>query len=757
MAQLFIAPLASALTPIFGATIAAGVAQVGVGLAISAVANAFTSSDTQNSGVRTQTTTFGDTTGQTFMLGHYATAGNYVAPRMAHTGGSGTPNAYRTLVIDLCDVVGAEFADILYVNEDRVAMTGTVHADYGATAFAGSEYEGKIWVKYYDGTQTAADPHLLSEYGSHAERPWTSTMIGEGICYAIVTLLYDQDVWGGREPSILFEKKGIPLYDISQDTTAGGSGPQRWDTPSTWVAGNSNPVVMIYNILRGIDLGNGRRFGGNADAEDLPAAEWIAAIQACNVLDESSNLDKISSDTHAAILQAALGDSYDSSLWVDSRVPLYSAGYEVRMGPDGDTPADIIDELLKACGGQIADLGGTVSIRVGDYPAATAFLTDDDIYVSQSQDMQPFTALEDSYNAVTGTYPSRQEAFQPKEAVPYRDLVAEAEDGRYLPASVQLNAIIWERQAQHLLRQWGLNARRMVRHTFSLPPRGLLINPLDVIDWTSDDYGYSGKDFEVSEIGIDPNSLSVTVSCREIDPTDVAWAPAFEAANFSPSSTIVYIDTQILPGWSVSEVSVLDDDGESRRVGILPSWNGDIPDALGVEVEIRLTSSGDLVYQGSTQNVSRGEKLITSGILPNTSYDVRGRLVANRATDWTSWTTVTTDNTLLSLADISASLGSNLLKNSTFANGSNHWRQLNDLGQVAFDETSLNIRQAGETWAGATFPTLMLFQDGSSTDGAVDVLSQSVGSSGAHSNLDIEIKPGDNVIASGYFSMHRCD
>ena len=140
---------------------------------------------------------------------------------------------------------------------------------------------GLAWVKYYDGTQTSADPYLLAQYGAYPNRPWTSDMIGRGLCYAIVTFRHNPEVWNGF-PRVRFEMGGIPLYDIRKDSTAGGSGTHRWATPSTWEQ-TSNPMVMIYNIMRGITLTDGTVWGGRVAAADLTPASFMAAMNECDV------------------------------------------------------------------------------------------------------------------------------------------------------------------------------------------------------------------------------------------------------------------------------------------------------------------------------------------------------------------------------------------------------------------------------------------------------------------------------------------
>ena len=139
--------------------------------------------------------------------------------------------------------------------------TPAIHPDYGPT-LTRSNYVGFAWCRFKDGSQTVVDPMLLDKYGSAGARPWEATMVGRGVAYAVMTYLWrdSPQIWDGR-PTEKFVVKGIRLYDPRKDTTAGGSGAHRYGTTSTheW---SDNPVVMIYNLLRGIQIRGGHVYGG---------------------------------------------------------------------------------------------------------------------------------------------------------------------------------------------------------------------------------------------------------------------------------------------------------------------------------------------------------------------------------------------------------------------------------------------------------------------------------------------------------------
>src|SRR5690606_11629218 len=135
-------------------------------------------------------------------------------------------------------------------------------------------------------------------------------------------------------PKVRFLMRGLPLYDPRADSTAGGSGPMRWNDKSTW-APSHNLGLQIYNILRGIELPNGEQWGGEATAEDLPYATWAAAISACNTLVDDGN---------------------------GGTEPAYRAGFEVFLD---DEPFAVLEQLLAVCNGSLSESGGVWRLRVG--------------------------------------------------------------------------------------------------------------------------------------------------------------------------------------------------------------------------------------------------------------------------------------------------------------------------------------------------------------------------------------------------------
>ena len=616
--------------------------RIGVGLAMSALATALSSPANANGapkGIVLRSTTTGEQIPQSFILGRYVTAGNLAAPEMSH--GVNGDMRYLTRVIDLSDVQVDGLESLIIDGVACTLATGSpatltmtqgdgttpaIHPDYGPTVNKG-DFIGFAWCRFRDGSQTTTDPMLMAKYAAYPQRPWTSAMVGRGVAQAILTFLWrdSPQVWQGR-PDVRFVVKGIRLYDPRKDSTAGGSGAHRYTNPATheW---SENPVVMIYNLLRGIQIPGGPVFGGGFTAADLPYATWAAAMNACDVM---------------------IGDR-----------KTYVAGLEVVMGgadAGGSSPADVIEELLKACSGQIADVGGTLTIRVGAPGLPVKFITDDDILVSQSQELDPFPGAQDSHNIVHATWMSPGNLWTPKEATPRRDEDAIAADGQELPAALALPAVTVPGQVQQLMTGWLKDAQRHRRQSITLPPDGILLKPLDVIDWTSTRNGYTGKDFEIGQVGIDPMTLCTTLALREVDPADYDWAAGDDIAVTAPSVEPVIPGPVTVPGFTATATTIKDGSGADRLPALRLGWTLPLAGVSAVRFQIRVSGSNTVAVEGSTANVDVGYHVVSAGIVGNVAYQARARLVGPKTTEWTAWVTVTAPDVGITGADFQGSI-----------------------------------------------------------------------------------------------------
>lgn len=558
-------------------------------------------------GIRTTQTQTGGINPASFILGRYATEGVLIAPPMSHGTVGGVPNAYLNYVIELADIPGHTL-ETLYIDGEKVTLGTTEHASYGRPVQG--RFSGYAWIKYYDGTQTVADPMLRAKYGGRAVRPWSSDMIGKGICYAILTFRFNRKIYSGF-PSVRFALGGISLYDPRKDTSVGGLGSHRWADPSTWEV-SENLGVQAYNILRGIDLGGGEVWGGNVAASDLPLANWWAAM---------NNADQ-------AITLAAGGSEAQ-----------YRSSYEVFVD---DEPASVLEELLKAGSGALAENGGVWKIRLGGPGLPVFFFDDDDVIVSESEDSSPFSASNAAYNGIQVVYPDPDTNWEPRDApARYNDEYETADAGQRRVADLTISACPYPDQIQRVMRAYIEEERRFRVHTLSLPPEAMVLEALDVVGWTSERHGYAAKVFEVTS-NVDPLTTAIPrIALRERDPSDYSWSSTYELPSAVPSSEFDPIDAQTVPSFAVAAVAIEDADGNNARPAIRAIWDGAQEDVRGIEFEVE-ASDGTSIVRVSSLNVAVGEYVIAEGILPDKDYRVRAQFIVDRPTAWTSYFSVTT-------------------------------------------------------------------------------------------------------------------
>jgi hypothetical protein len=620
-------------------------------------------------GIVTEFTSTGGTNPRAFILGRYATAGQEVCPPMTHGAAGKTPNAYLTYVIALGDIAGQTLEKV-YIDGTEVVLGGVVDANYGTTPTG--RYANFAWFKYYDGTQTVADPGLLAKYGAYPERPWLADMKGTGVCYLICTFRFNQNLYGGL-PSVLVQCGGIKLYDPRKDTTVGGSGAHRWATPSTWEQ-TTNSAVLNYNIARGITLSSLGTWGGDFAEAELPLASWFVAMNRCDV---------------------QVGSPLESE---------FRAGFEVKVDME---PAAVMEEVLKGCTGQMAEVGGALKMRVGGPGGPVLFITDDDIIVTKPQDYQPFANAQGRQNGIEAKYPDPADFWQAKSAPPLYNTTWETEDAGRRMTSLDLPACPYPFQVRRVMKSYITDARRMRSHGITLPPDAAVLEPMDVITWTSARNNYTSKQFEVADIADDPLTGLQRVSLREVDPTDYV-APTGLVAASNASSASVDPAAQTLPGWTVSGFVVADSASAARSPAIIAIWNGaDLDDATGVQYQCRVSGTGLVVEEGVISNVLDGKVIVSGPILRNTTYEMRGKLlVQGRASNWTSWTSALSPN----IASVQAGdVGANVINAGNLVGQSTSGKSLN------IDPHFLDV----SAWSFADAPTFVTLTDGASGNRAV--------------------------------------
>jgi hypothetical protein len=589
---------------------------VAVSLASTLIAQMFAQDQKQTkSGVRGSIQTGGDNP-LAFIMGRFATAGQL---EYAGTWGNDgdTPNAYFTKVISLSDLPVRGLTG-LFVGSERVTILGGA----GAMGAPVSQYrvDGKdhLWVKFYDGTQTDADPFLLDKFGNDPDRPWQSDMVGLGVAYVIITALVNRELFSGL-PDYMIEVDGIPLTDRRSGTDQ-----------------HDNPMVGIDTLLGGLSYDGQWVYGPqNISTARRPLTTWQPQMNKCDVLVSGQKA--------------------------------FRFGYEVTVDQE---PHVVIGELLKACQGRIAEIGGIYKPLVGSPDAPVASFTDEDIVITEGQSYDPFPGLEATFNGITATYPEPAEAWANKEAPPrYRSDLEALDDNRRLPFSTSYGAVPYPVQVQRLMRAAIEETRRFRKHVHTMPPEWWEYEPLDAVQWTSERNGYDNKVFLITAQD-DLNNGNQIPALQEQDPADYDWSSDYELPWDVVPLVISRPTPQITTGFSAAPYIVVDNDGNERRPAIEVFWDSGLHDVRSVRIQVRESWGTKIVIADATVQydidlASPSAVISNLAILPDAVYEVRAIYLAfsGRVTRWSNqdvngaegaWLTVTTPDVRLGPLDIYA-------------------------------------------------------------------------------------------------------
>lgn len=634
----FLVPLIiPALAGTLAGTIISGVVSIAASIGLSFLANKLLGRTEQQQpdpgGVQIDTRADADVP-QSVLFGRCVTGGSRIAPMWTYGKRGDIDNSDMIEMIAFADHPVSGLVQ-LYVESQPVSLEnapeGVPEIVWGL--FAGgrgslvSGYNGKLAIKFFDGTQTVADAFAVAAIGGHPERPWNSAMVGRGRSYMRAHYIYDKEKMTGpvRFRAVI---DGIKLYDPRKDTTVGGSGSHRFGDLDTHEF-TRNLAVIAYNILRGVrvkdSLGTPRHFYGieNGAADSCPLDSWFAAMNECDATIEGE--------------------------------PQFWGGAEIALATP---PLDAIRSIVKACDGRFTEAGGVYKLRVG--PPGLPVLTFDDgsLRANEGDDFRPILPLEQRINYVTGTYTAPEDGWISKVAPPRTDDDMIEADGRRLDADLDVPWVQSPSHMQRLQKQMLLKSRKERRHTIPLPPAAFGLEPGDHIEWNSERNGYVEKLFEVESVDWHPN-LDVTASIIEVDHDDYDWV---EDDDYIPQPVGSLVADRpapkIIDGFDAAGAIHAGANG-IERAAIRVTW--DLPedgDLAEVEVQVRRSALIPDAATFTTNEPAAGEMLILAAITPGTAYQVRGRYVSFNGfeTEWSLWIDVTTPDVRIVQSELSKQL-----------------------------------------------------------------------------------------------------
>lgn len=488
----------------------------------------------------------------------------------------------------------------------------------GARAVLSGDYANRMYIRFYDGTQTEAVAGLVS--GSNPVGRWTANHIGVGICHVFVAIAYDPNQ-SNSFPDLFFEFYGARLYDWRKDSTVGGSGAHRWGDYATHEY-TANPVVIEYNYRRGIAWAGDTFCGMGMPAGDLPLDKWTAAANLC---DEA----------------APYGPRYRCSILLDC-----TAGH-----------GENIEALQLSCGAKTIDAVDGSWPLVGHDQAIVATITDDDLITTSPVRWRARRSMGDLVNAVTGNFPDPDQYWSMIGYEPATSSALVTLDRRTRDIAIDFPQVPSKDQAAQLAGIYLEENRYEASAELVLRPRWQVLEAGDWIAWNSARYGnrvYQVTSLSLASLDAD-GPRNVSVSLQEVAGAiyDGITAPPI-AAPWPPGEPVWLSEVQ---SFSVLPVSVAGADGRVLP-GIRAAWETiDDETVTYVDIQYFPVAQPASVFTRRVP-VSQTVAILVEGVVGSTQYRVKTRLITEppRLTVWTAGELVTTFDISVDLADFNAGL-----------------------------------------------------------------------------------------------------
>ena len=544
------------------------------------------------------------------MLGRFVDSGSFVA---AFT--NGQQRKYLQRIYAIADH-RINKLDKVWVNGDLVRNAALTHGARTLLRIDGDNNEDRCWITFYDGRYNqSADSYLVS-----AESTWTTNHKLSGVAYVIVEHLWDSDL--PENFDYRFGGEGALLYDRRADSTAGGSGTQRWDDPSTW-AYSTNAMVAIDHYrsgMRVLSTDTAIWFGVGEDVDAVPYAEFEALADHC-----------------------------------DENVALKAGGTQKRYEVNGILSAeDSHDRNLELLANQMAarpiDQGGRLAIRPPIVRTSVITLTDGDLARGSKTKIDPGGNIDDMVNTIEGRFVNpandyKRDDFPPVQIGAYVDA-----DGGEISDSLNLSLEISGERAQRIAKLKIEDSRRILVLDETYLSAARVIVPGEWFTRQSAMRGFAaGKTFIAEKVERFLDG-SIRVQSSEVDPDQLVWDET-TAVDLSVPPTFPQVSLPDIPVPVVSASAVELGSGSNLLPGI--RLDVTLPIDLAEVTADRTEMEYGLSDGASSPGISgqsfflrfdpTRQTLIYSGFLPSTDYVVRFRgRDGVRVGDWSAFQMVTT-------------------------------------------------------------------------------------------------------------------
>lgn len=508
---------------------------------------------------------------------------------IAHMEATGNDNKYLHVFVALAGHEVEEIGDI-YLNDQVVTLDGD--------GFVTSQnWNSKVFIKKFTGasSQTVFDDinALSGTLGADGIPASIDTNFkGKNIACVYMRLEYNQSTFTNGVPVVTAVVKGRKVFDPRTSTTA-------------W---SDNAALCVRDYIT-------QSFGLN---------------------DSSVN------DTY---FSAAANDCDDS-------IPLAAGGGQARYTINGvvnagTTTGQTLNDMISACNGSLFYSGGEWRLKVGVYTSPVKTLTLDDL--RSEIDIPTRISRRDNFNRVVGkfikggvfdadTNPDGGDWIETEYPALESVAFTNEDNGIENTLDLPLYFITDASRAQRVAKQTLFRSREQISFSaeFGMNAMGLEVG--DIVSLDIDEYGWSGKTFEVSSWKLlisQEGGVRVAMTLRETSSSAFAWD--------AEESDLFDNDTDLPNPSAGLTISGLTVTGGGRTQGdgtfinsALVNWN-DVTNAFLDYYDVEWKAVADSVYSATTASSNDIE---LSPLVDGVQYIIRVRAVTNAGVrgDWATTT-----------------------------------------------------------------------------------------------------------------------
>ena len=509
---------------------------------------------------------------------------------------SGTDNQYLYIAGVLCEGggKGIESIDEIYVDDKLVVWSGALTdgtvrtVDSTDTNFY-KESTSLISVQGFYGLDNQSTSSLLQEQAN-----WTSNHKLSGLAYLALRFKWNQDAFSGI-PEVRVTLKGKKIYDPRLDTTKGGSGSHREDTPSTW-AYSANSSLILLDYLRNTRYGKG-----------LPNSAF------------QTNYDSFKTSANTC----------------ETQVTPYTSGTNINLFETHavlDSEKKVIDnvrELLVPMRAIFNYTQGTYKLIIEGTGSSQLLLTKDNV-VSEVR-LQGENKSE-KYNRVVGTFTNPDKDYQADTVSypPYDDsalavddrhaTMLSADNNTLLERSFDMTHVTSPYQAEEICENILKRSRNCLKAEVTVTAEALNLAIGDIVTATYDTAGFSAKPFRVMSLSINADS-TVNLGLEEHQDNFYTWESKSQAPTIADTVLPNPFSVSAPASVTLSDQLILYSDGV-----VITALDVTIGASLDsfvdyYQVEYKLSTATDYIIAGQGKGLNQRILNVVDGLI----YNVRVR------------------------------------------------------------------------------------------------------------------------------------